>query len=224
MISSSVYQQADDSVFALQHPLMYPLTSALKTYAVTECDQFCSCWVKIALRQHGPIIALLHWSELGPCLAPGDETDGISSCRSEHKTPEHLLQSVVPVLNINRSKTLPRCRVGEGHPPPASQAFSFPDPSALNHLISHLFLQWICPLLLPLLHLVLSLCTYTPLWLRHVSVTQSHLSLPANITSRPYPVEHAVQSVVCKGMRESREAISYWQLAQSEEEATYTNH
>lgn len=36
--------------------------------------------------------------------ARGAETDGSSSCRSEHEAPEHSLQSVVPVLNIDRSK------------------------------------------------------------------------------------------------------------------------
>lgn len=44
--------------------------------------------------------------------AQGAETDGSSSCRSEHKTLEHSLQSVVPVLNIDRSKTLPQFRAG----------------------------------------------------------------------------------------------------------------
>ncbi|KAJ4932169.1 hypothetical protein JOQ06_010595 [Pogonophryne albipinna] len=38
----------------------------------------------------------------------GGETDGSSPCRSEHKAPERSLQSVVPVLNIERSKARPR--------------------------------------------------------------------------------------------------------------------
>lgn len=108
------------SGFGLQLPLLYPLTSALKTSAATECDQCCTCWVKVALRRHGPITPPLRWREPGSCLTPGDETDGSSS---EHKAPEHLLQSVVPVLNIDRSKSLPRYRVSKGHTLPASQAF-----------------------------------------------------------------------------------------------------
>ncbi|KAK9535326.1 hypothetical protein VZT92_007712 [Zoarces viviparus] len=48
----------------------------------------------------------------GSCLAPGGETDGSSSCRSEHKAPERSLQSVVPVLIIDENKTLPRYRAG----------------------------------------------------------------------------------------------------------------
>lgn len=60
---------------------------------------------KRALR-HGPITPPL-CAGVRSCLAPGAETDGSSSCRSEHKAPEQSLQSVVPVLNIDRSKVLP---------------------------------------------------------------------------------------------------------------------
>lgn len=54
----------------------------------------------------------LRWREPRSCLAPGGETDGSSCCRSEHRALERSLQSVVPVLNIDGSKTLPRYRAG----------------------------------------------------------------------------------------------------------------
>lgn len=84
---------------------LYPLASAL-----TNCDQFCTCEVNVCSDDIDP--------SLLPCTGVirdrawplGAETDGSSSFWSEHKAPEHSLQSVVPVLNIDRSKALPRYR------------------------------------------------------------------------------------------------------------------
>lgn len=93
---------------------LYPLASAL-----TNCDQFCTCEVNVCSDDIDP--------SLLPCTGVirdrawplGAETDGSSSFWSEHKAPEHSLQSVVPVLNIDRSKALPRYRAIQGHTPPA---------------------------------------------------------------------------------------------------------
>ena len=80
---------------------------------------------KCALRRHGPVTPPLRSCEPDRASPQGSETDGSSPCRSEHKAPERSLQSVVPVLNIERSKARPRCRASQGHPPPAIQAFCF---------------------------------------------------------------------------------------------------
>lgn len=97
------------------------------------------CKANVHADDTGPLTPPLRWHAMGSCLAPGPETDGSGPCRSEHKAPELSSQSVVPVLNIDGSETLPRHRAGEGHRPPVSQAifpFSSSPPSAL---ISHLF-------------------------------------------------------------------------------------
>lgn len=133
---------------------------------------------------------------LGRAWAHGAETDGSSSCRSEHKTLEHSLQSVVLVLNIDRSKTASVWSQLGAPSSCKSSLFPFSSPPLI---CSQPPRQSPFPAmnLSPcsyLLHLVLSLCTCTPLWLCHVSVTQSHLSHPANVRSGPFPPDHPVWS------------------------------
>lgn len=61
----------------------------------------------MSVRSEDMIRSLLLCTGVSPdrAWARGAETDGSSSCRSEHEAPERSLQSVVPVLNIDRSKT-----------------------------------------------------------------------------------------------------------------------
>jgi len=139
---------------------------------------------KCALKR-GCIKLPLCWHELRLCLAPGDEMDGSSSCQSEHKAPEHLLQSVVPVLYIDRSKLCYGADSGQLLLQVKALSFSFSAPFALK-ASSVIFSS---SLFVILVHPVLSLCNNTPLWLCHVSVTQSHLSLPANIMNQSFPLE-----------------------------------
>lgn len=104
---------------------------------------------KCSLGRHGAVRPPQCWREPGIVPRPpagegegggGGGTDGSSSCRSEHKAPERSLQSVFPVLIIDKSEgTGP---AGGVRPAPACQTFPFfpfPPPSALNRLISRPF-------------------------------------------------------------------------------------
>lgn len=104
--------------------------------------------------------------------ARGAETDGSSSCRSEHKGPERSLQSVVPVLNIGRSGAGVQRRLGS--------------PSSSSRAVFLLPLQ---SALLPSCRIP-SCAPAPPLRLCRVSVTPSHLSLRASVTSRPSPFQN----------------------------------
>ncbi|MEQ2303448.1 hypothetical protein AMECASPLE_017033 [Ameca splendens] len=105
---------------------------------------------------------------------------GSSYCQSEQMPLEHLLQSVALVLYIDRSRLWDRACLGQLPP--------FPLQFSPKHIICHLSLQCTFAFLVFMCS-GLFLCNYGPQWLCRAPVTQSHLSLPANIMNKSFPLE-----------------------------------
>lgn len=138
LYSSKVSGCFSGSLIPTTPPLRWHLQPWTHAHVRSECS----------LGRHSAVRPPQCWREPGIVPRPpageweggGGGTDGSSSCRSEHKAPERSLQSVFPVLIIDKSEgTGP---AGGVRPAPACQTFPFfpfPPPSALNRLISRLF-------------------------------------------------------------------------------------